>query len=59
MYIISIHLEGDAYNYTGVGGRLMIGFMFLYTGRWVYNWVGLINGGGGGGFYAAVYRSYI
>ena len=38
----------------------MIGFMFLYTGRWVYNWVGLINGGGeGGGFYAAVYRSYI
>ena len=45
----------------GWGGRLMIGFMFLYTGRWVYNWVGLINGGGGGGggFYAAVYRSYI
>ena len=38
----------------------MIGFMFLYTGRWVYNWVGLKNWGGeGGGFYAAVYRNYI
>ena len=39
---------------------LMIGCMFSYSGRRVYNWVGLINGGGGGrGFYAAVYRNYI
>ena len=43
-----------------IRGGGMIGFMFLYTGRWVYNWVGLKNWGGeGGGFYAAVYRNYI
>lgn len=30
------------------GGVLMIGCMFSYSGRRVYNWVGLINGGGEG-----------